>query len=98
MAPEKHNVGFILPPINPTVWLRQLFDLLTQSLEYSDLALNFYILITDTITQTIDKIVDIPQYSPFTADRQDIEVEWFCQGVPYSKSANVKINDALANR
>lgn len=69
MAPTKHNIGLILPAINPAVWLRKLFDLLTQSLEYSDLSLNFYILITDSITQTIDKIVDIPQYSPFTADR-----------------------------
>jgi hypothetical protein len=43
-------------------------------------------------------VVNIPEYSPFTADNEEIMVEWFCEKIAYSKSANTKINDAIANR
>ena len=41
------------------------------------MAFKIYIIETGS-TEQIDKVVNIPEYSPFTADNEEIFVEWFC--------------------
>ncbi len=86
-----------MPKENKNKWITNLFDLLTQLPELADTPFRIYIIETD-FNENIEKIVDIPQYSPFATDTEQIEVEWFCETLAYNKNANNKINDAIANQ
>ena len=81
----------MMPIMNKRQWLKKLFDLLSADPELSTKEFKIYI-IEPNEDEQIEKIVEIPEYSPFTANSEQILVEWYCDNIQYSKTINNKIN------
>lgn len=66
-----------MPKMNKRDWLNKIFDILSHDQNLSQVAFKIYVIETDQDEQ-IQKVVNIPEYSPFTADNEEMLVEWFC--------------------
>ena len=56
-----------MPKINKKQWLKKLFDILSYDGELNQIAFQIYVIEPEEL-KSLETLVDIPEYSPFTAD------------------------------